>query len=114
MTHRVGVAGVGYVGLTTAVCLAARGIDTVCVDVDTTEVDALNRGMTVLDEPGLHDLLGRGLSSGSLRFESDFGQLADCDVVFVCVPTAVRTEPRTSGRSSAWCRNWQVCSARVR
>jgi UDPglucose 6-dehydrogenase len=87
MTYRVGVVGIGYVGLTTAVCLAARGIDTVCVDVDATKVDALNRGRTELDEPGLHDLLERGLRSGGLRFSADMDELRDRDVVFVCVPT---------------------------
>lgn len=84
---RVGVLGAGYVGLTTAVCLAETEHDTVCVDVDADKVQRLSRGATLLDEPGLPFLLVRGLRSKDLRFTSDYAQLADRDVVFVCVPT---------------------------
>ncbi|WP_441962115.1 UDP-glucose dehydrogenase family protein [Mycolicibacterium houstonense] len=84
---RVGVVGAGYVGLTTAVCLAEREHDTVCVDIDTARVRRLTAGATSLDEPGLAELLGAGLRAGTLRFSEDYTTLADRDVVFVCVPT---------------------------
>ena len=84
---RVGVVGAGYVGLTTAVCLAETEHDTVCVDVDGVKVERLSRAATLLDEPGLPFLLVRGLRSGDLRFSTGYAELADRDVVFVCVPT---------------------------
>ncbi|OBG86674.1 UDP-glucose 6-dehydrogenase [Mycobacterium sp. E802] len=84
---KVGVVGAGYVGLTTAVCLAEREHDTVCVDIDTDRVGRLANGITPLDEPGMAELLESGLHSGTLRFSEDCGVLADRDVVFVCVPT---------------------------
>jgi UDPglucose 6-dehydrogenase len=83
----VGVVGAGYVGLTTAVCLAETDCDTVCVDVDAAKVERLGQAATMLDEPGLPFLLVRGLRAGLLRFTCDYAALADCDVVFVCVPT---------------------------
>ena len=79
--------GAGYVGLTTAVCVAERGHHTVCVDVDACRVDQLSRGVALLDEPGLPLLLQQGLQNETLRFSADYADLADCDVVFVCVPT---------------------------
>ncbi|MDX1877114.1 UDP-glucose/GDP-mannose dehydrogenase family protein [Mycolicibacterium sp. 141076] len=82
-----GTVGAGYVGLTTAVCLAERGHRTVCVDTDTARVAQLRRGVATVDEPGLTELLTAGLSDQTLRFSADFGALSDCDVVFVCVPT---------------------------
>jgi UDPglucose 6-dehydrogenase len=82
-----GVVGAGYVGLTTAVCLAEREIDTVCVDVDPAKVDELNRAVVAIDEPGLSLLLRDGLAAGTLRFSLDCASLADRDVVFVCVGT---------------------------
>jgi UDPglucose 6-dehydrogenase len=85
--RRVGVVGAGYVGLTTAVCLAETEHDTVCVDVDVAKVRRLSGAATLLDEPGLPFLLVRGLRSGDLRFTADYAELADRDVVFVCVPT---------------------------
>ncbi|WP_019348496.1 nucleotide sugar dehydrogenase, partial [Mycolicibacterium conceptionense] len=84
---KVGVVGAGYVGLTTAVCLAERAHDTVCVDVDSGRVARLATGVAPVDEPGLAELLVSGLRSGALRFSEDYDELADRDVVFVCVPT---------------------------
>ncbi|MGA5464004.1 UDP-glucose dehydrogenase family protein [Mycobacterium sp. NPDC050041] len=88
---RTGVVGAGYVGLTTAVCLAER-LDTVCVDVDAVRVRELSRGVALLDEPGLPELLEQGLAAGRLHFSADFTDLADRDVVFVCVPTPSRPD----------------------
>ena len=84
---RTGVVGAGYVGLTTAVCLAEGRRDTVCVDTDAARVRQLSHGVALIDEPGLPQLLGQGLDSGALRFSTDYRALADRDVVFVCVPT---------------------------
>lgn len=79
--------GAGYVGLTTAVCLAERNHDTVCVDIDSGRVARLAGGVVPVDEPGLPELLGSGLRSGALRFSENYDELADREVVFVCVPT---------------------------
>ncbi|OBH18378.1 UDP-glucose/GDP-mannose dehydrogenase family protein [Mycolicibacter terrae] len=87
MTSRVGVVGAGYVGLTSAVCLAAAGVDTVCIDTDRRRVAELRVGYAAIDEPGVNDLLRAGLAHGTLRITDDYGLLADRDVVFVCVPT---------------------------
>lgn len=84
---KVGVVGAGYVGLTTAVCLAAKGIDTVCVDNDPLRVDQLRSGRSVIDEPELDELLCSGLQRGGLRFGCHYDGLQDRDVAFVCVPT---------------------------
>lgn len=83
----VGVVGVGYVGLTTAVCVAGQGLNTVAVDADPHRVRKLATGVSVIDEPGLTELLSDGLARGTLSFSTDFAALADRDVVFVCVPT---------------------------
>jgi UDPglucose 6-dehydrogenase len=84
---KVGVAGAGYVGLTSAVCLAAKGFDTICVDTDPARVAELRRGRAVIDEPELDPLLGGCLQRGTVRFASDYRWLADRDIVFMCVPT---------------------------
>ncbi|WP_156688588.1 UDP-glucose dehydrogenase family protein [Mycobacterium sp. Marseille-P9652] len=86
-TPRVGVVGASYVGLTTAVCTAAHGIDTIAVDIDPERVRTLAAGIPVIDEPQLPALLRDGLARGLLTFSADFAALADRDVVFVCVPT---------------------------
>jgi UDPglucose 6-dehydrogenase len=89
---RTAVVGAGYVGLTTAVCLAERDHDTVCIDVDAERVEQLSRGVAHIDEPGLPLLLTDGLERETLRFSSDYDDLADSDVVFICVPTPSDTD----------------------
>jgi UDPglucose 6-dehydrogenase len=84
---RVGVIGAGYVGLTSAVCLAERGHDTVCVDVDDGRVRRLAAGVATIDEPDLPELLEHGLRTDTLHFTTDYADLTDRDVVFVCVST---------------------------
>ena len=84
---RVGVVGAGYVGLTSAVCLAAKGFDTVCVDTDPGRLAQLAAGEAGIDEPDMEPLLRDGLRTGVLRFAGDYAELSDRDVVFVCVPT---------------------------
>ncbi|MCV7421273.1 UDP-glucose/GDP-mannose dehydrogenase family protein [Mycobacterium yunnanensis] len=84
---RVGVVGVGYVGLTTAVCLAERGAHVVAVEVDAAKVDSLNEGRPTVDEPGLRDILVDGLARRAVSFTTNDRFMADREVVFVCVST---------------------------
>lgn len=85
---RVAVIGAGYVGLTTAVCLAHLGNSVVAVDVDEAKVDTLNRGEPTILEEGLPKLLEEGVSSGRLSFSSNPATAAaGAAFVFLCVPT---------------------------
>ena len=85
---RVGVVGAGYVGLTTAACLAHLGHDVVCGDIDVEKVARLSRGDIPILEHGLPDLVAEGLRSGQLSFVLGSAAAAPgCDFVFLCVPT---------------------------
>jgi UDPglucose 6-dehydrogenase len=56
---KVSIIGTGYVGLVTGACLAEKGHHVVCVDVDSSKVERINRGEAPIFEPGLEDLLRR-------------------------------------------------------
>jgi UDPglucose 6-dehydrogenase/GDP-mannose 6-dehydrogenase len=64
---RVSIVGTGYVGLVTGACLAEKGHEVVCVDVDEGKVERINRGQSPIREAGLDSLLkrhaGRGLKA---------------------------------------------------
>jgi UDPglucose 6-dehydrogenase len=84
----VAVIGAGYVGLTTAVCLAHLGHDVVCADIDADRVERLNKGEVPILEDGLPELLAEGLASRRLRFVLGAPNAASIAAfVFLCVPT---------------------------
>ena len=60
---KVSVIGTGYVGLVSGTCLAEKGHQVVCVDIDQAKVDAINRGHSPIHESGLEELLRKNLSS---------------------------------------------------
>ena len=84
----VAVVGAGYVGLTTAACLARMGHRVVCTDIDERRISGLQRGEVPIREPGLDELVGAGLDSGGLSFLCGSAEAASrADFVFLCVPT---------------------------
>jgi len=90
---RVSIVGTGYVGLVTGACLADRGHDVTCVDVDRAKVDAINARRAPIHEAGLPELLARHVGT-RLRASSDLAAaVADSDVTFVAVGT-----PAAAGR----------------
>ncbi|GGT92724.1 UDP-glucose 6-dehydrogenase [Sulfodiicoccus acidiphilus] len=82
---RIGVVGLGYVGLVTAAVLADRGHDVVGVDVDGRKVEALKVGRVPIFEPGLDDLLSE--NEERLHFSTDYSSLRDAELAFVAVST---------------------------
>ncbi|WP_280304018.1 UDP-glucose dehydrogenase family protein [Nocardia abscessus] len=91
MGSRVGVVGAGYVGLTSAACLAHLGHHVVCVDNDESKVETLRTGTVPIVEPGLPELVREGLSENRLVFTSDPRALHECEVVLLCLPTPMGT-----------------------
>jgi UDPglucose 6-dehydrogenase len=90
---RVGVVGAGYVGLTTAACLAYLGHDVVCGDVDVEKVARLSRGDVPILESGLPEMVASGLRRGRLSFVLGAGAAAaGQEFVFLCVPTPQRPD----------------------
>src|SRR5919112_4305349 len=86
----VGVVGSGYVGLVTGACLAHLGHRVRCIDKDEDRVRGLTSARMPFYEPGLEELVSRGVRSGRLSFAGSEGlrQLADeTDVVFIAVET---------------------------
>jgi UDPglucose 6-dehydrogenase len=85
---RVAVIGTGYVGLTTAVCLAHLGNTVTGVDVDEAKVAQMSAGEPPILEEGLGELLREGLDAGRLTFSCDTAAaVQQARFVFLCVPT---------------------------
>ena len=86
---RVGVIGLGYVGLPLAVEFAKAGMKTVAFDIDGTKVEQIGRGVSYIgDVPG--EEVKAVVASGHLRATTDFAELAGVDTIDICVPTPLR------------------------
>ncbi len=82
----VGVVGLGYVGLPLAVEFASHGIRTIGIDVDRTKVESVNKGKNYIGD--IEDkVLAGAVNSGTLTAENNYGSVAKCDAIFICVPT---------------------------
>lgn len=85
---RVGVVGLGHVGLVSAACFAHVGHDVVGVDAQPEKVEGLSRGATPFYEPGLEQLVQEGRAAGRLVFDHEVeAATRDAEVVFICVGT---------------------------
>ncbi|HEY8453899.1 MAG: UDP-glucose/GDP-mannose dehydrogenase family protein [Micromonosporaceae bacterium] len=90
---KVGVIGVGHVGLVTAACFADLGHEVVGMDDDQQKIATLNRGGMPFYEEGLAELVASGMASGRLRLTTDAAAaVRDADVVFICVGTPSRPD----------------------
>ncbi|MEK7856507.1 MAG: nucleotide sugar dehydrogenase, partial [Acidobacteriota bacterium] len=88
-TSVIGVIGLGYVGLPLIVEFCLKGYQGIGFEVDTRKSDAINAGESyIVDVPA--DNVKRCLADGKLKATTDFGDLAKCDVIIICVPTPLR------------------------
>ena len=82
------IVGTGYVGLVSAACFAELGHMVIGVDIDEEKVKKLKKGECTIYEPGLEELLQRGLETGRLSFTTDLAEaLPSSTVVFSAVAT---------------------------
>jgi UDP-N-acetyl-D-glucosamine dehydrogenase len=86
---RVGVVGLGYVGLPLAVEFAQAGFTVTGIDIDKTKVDAVNRGESYIQDVPT-SVLKPLVDAGKLRATSDFAAVAELDTINIAVPTPLR------------------------
>jgi len=85
---RITVIGIGYLGLTHAVCMADLGHQVLAIDVDEEKIAKAARGETPFYEPGLEPLLRKNLDAGRLRFTTSWTDIGNFgEVHFLCVGT---------------------------
>jgi UDPglucose 6-dehydrogenase len=84
---KLSVVGTGYVGLVTGVCLAEKGHDVTCVDIDRAKVESINRGVPPIHEQGLGELLRKHVGT-SVRATTDLASaVLGSDLTFIAAGT---------------------------
>jgi len=85
---RISIFGMGYVGAVCAGCLANRGHRVIGVDISEVKVDLINEGKSPIVEPGLDELLRRGVAAGRIRATTDTADaIANSELSMICVGT---------------------------
>ena len=93
---RVGVIGLGYLGVTHAVAMASLGHEVVSIEASPDRLAQLKAGRLPFYEPGLAEAMAEVVSKGLLSFEASVDAATDCELYFLCVGT-----PQTSGSNAA-------------
>lgn len=84
---KISIIGTGYVGLVSGVCLAEKGHDVTCVDIDQAKVDRINRGDSPIHETGLEAILRKSLGQ-SFRATTDLpGAILQSELSIIAVGT---------------------------
>ena len=96
---KIAVLGMWHLGTVTAACLAGVGFEVIGFDEDEAVIQALQTGRPPVDEPGLKELIGRGLEAGKLKFSRDPQSLAGAAVVWAAYDTPVDEEDRADTES---------------
>ncbi|MBM7606383.1 UDPglucose 6-dehydrogenase [Metabacillus crassostreae] len=85
---KVTVAGTGYVGLVTGVCLAEIGHHVICIDVDEAKIKMLQEAKSPIYEPGLEEMLSKNIKKGNIFFTtSPEYAYSNCEIIIIAVGT---------------------------
>ncbi|HFK1724139.1 MULTISPECIES: UDP-glucose/GDP-mannose dehydrogenase family protein [Bacillus] len=88
---KIAVAGTGYVGLVTGVCLAEHGHFVSCVDMNEDKIQLLKSGKSPIYEPGLEELMVKNMDK--IKFTTNYKKAyKDADVIFIGVGTPEKAD----------------------
>src|SRR5580765_3947651 len=88
-TARVGIIGLGYVGLPLAVEFAKAGFSVTGIDLIQSKVERINAGDSYIQDISQAEV-GALVDAGRLRATTDFSVVAELDTINICVPTPLR------------------------
>jgi UDP-N-acetyl-D-glucosamine dehydrogenase len=86
---RVGIIGLGYVGLPLATEFANGGFRATGFEVDVNKVEKINSGESYIGDVR-SELISKNVNAGLLSATTEFDRLKDCDAIIICVPTPLR------------------------
>jgi UDP-N-acetyl-D-glucosamine dehydrogenase len=85
---KIGVVGLGYVGLPLAIEIAAKKFKVIGIDIDAARVKNINKGISFISDVE-SPVLKKYVRQKLIKATTDQSQLKQCDVILICVPTPV-------------------------
>src|ERR1700733_13170826 len=89
-TAKIGVIGLGYVGLPLAIEFASKGFTTRGIDLDRTKIASLKAGKNYIQDIA-DERVSECVANGTFSAQSDYENSGDLDVIYICVPTPFTT-----------------------
>ena len=86
---KIGILGMGYVGMPLAVVFAEAGFNVLGIDPDQRKIDAFSKNISYIQDVPT-ETVARLKQAGKLNMTTDFAALKDMDAVSICVPTPLR------------------------
>lgn len=94
---KISILGIGYVGLSTGVCLSEIGHSVICIDTDEQKIKSLNQGISPIYEPGLKTLLAQNAAAGRLLFTTSHREaLNGAEIIIIAVGTPQMEDGRAN------------------
>jgi len=88
-TAKIGILGMGYVGMPLAVAFAEAGFNVLGIDPDQRKADTFNKNISYIQDVPTETVV-RLKQAGKLNMTTDFAALKEMDAVSICVPTPLR------------------------
>jgi UDPglucose 6-dehydrogenase len=83
---KIGIVGLGFVGLSLTSVLASKGFNVIGLDIDKEKCNIISKGKSPFFEPELEKTLKKGIKQ-KLTISNEFSSIIDCDIIFVTVGT---------------------------
>jgi len=85
---KIGIIGLGYVGLVSGAGISDFGHKVICADIDKKKIENIKKGNIPFFEPGLKELIDRNVKSNRLLFSTDISNtIKKSDIIFIAVGT---------------------------
>ena len=84
---RISIIGTGYVGLVSGICLAEKGNQVICVDVDQKKVDKINKSIPPIYEKNLEALLKKNINANFRATTDLYQSVLETDISLIAVGT---------------------------
>lgn len=84
---KITIIGSGYVGLVSGACFADLGNKVRCIDINKNKIERIKHFDLPFYEPSLSEILNKNVNESRLFFESDYKNISDSDIIFLCIDT---------------------------
>jgi UDP-N-acetyl-D-glucosamine dehydrogenase len=83
---KIGIVGLGYVGLPLSLQFARSGVEVLGLDIDAAKVDAILAGRSYIKHIPAEEVAGQ-VKEGRFAASTDFSRVRECEAIIICVPT---------------------------